>query len=208
LIDEDIKEKEAYSALKIMLAKEGWGDAEILNAEIGISFGWNRRYKNENIDGTGRQKAVRVIKSGSVFRLKEKRDCSKLLIRGLGKGKERGFGSVLPHPGIASESFEFSSSLPELCSNITGKLALELFNLSKSNSPSVSQIAALREKIHPLSNDCSKAKEYLKHIKLERPLRFWKPWKKVENKLVEIFNQYPDFAGDILKTWQDMANSN
>lgn len=74
-------------------------------AGSGIRFGWNR-HRLADADQNGRTPALEVVLPGAVIRLTNTPDKSKLekaLLAGLGGSAARGFGALLPHPGVASD---------------------------------------------------------------------------------------------------------
>lgn len=210
LVEQAKGDKEAFSLLKCVVEDAGWGEVEVISSDLSVAFGWNRKVKGGQVGETNRLQASCIIKPGSVFKLKQALDDlpGKLAV-GLGGGRERGFGAVLPHPGISGELYETESCKTSIKSvDSSGKLAFQLYEAGKGAGPSSSQIAALAERISRNPVDCCKAKAYLKHIKEDRPLKFWKPWKKVEKQLLELFDKHPEVSAKVLKVWQDLTICN
>ena len=196
-----------YDAFSKIIEDSGWDKPEICFADTEILFGWNRNKLGQCVDQTGRLKAERVIKPGSVFKLKTPpENLFDLIQKGIGKGKERGFGAVLPHPGLAYSLYEPKLPNTKIASkDIAGILAYNLYVKVKDNGPSASQIAALMSKIDILNNNTKQAMDFLKHIKEDRPLRFWKPWVNIETDLIEILEKHKTLAVKTLKYWQDLT---
>jgi len=196
-----------YEAFSNIIEESGWGNPEICFADTEIIFGWNRNRIGSCVEDTGRLKAERVIKPGSVFKLKNPpENLYELLKKGIGKGKEKGYGAVLPHPGLSYELYEPKLVDIKLASkDIASELAYNLYKKTEKNGPSASQIAALMAKIDNSTDESEQAIKFLEHIKEDRPLRFWKPWANVESDLLNIFNKHNKIAIKVLKNWQDLT---
>lgn len=168
-----------------------------------VLFGWNRHGKGKKADPKhNRLRAQRVLTPGSVFVLaKPVENLEEFLIKGLGEGKKQGFGSFLPHPGLAEDLFSLSpAELPIVKSvNKAGKIALELIELAPAVSPS--QIAKLASMID--TKMPSKAQDYLNN-QLTRSPRIRDRWSRANDRLTSLL-QDPSQAAAALRVWQDLA---
>ncbi|MDR1611172.1 MAG: RAMP superfamily CRISPR-associated protein [Planctomycetota bacterium] len=166
----------------------------------GIRFGWSRH------GGTGgRIRARRVALPGAVLRLKGNPDPAKLaaaLLRGLGDGREEGFGALSPHPGIAAGLYKGADPDSEIRKLGSGRrkegveLALACFNQAKKNLPSASQIRALMAKYN-LGGERA-AVEYLDRQLQERSNRIWSQWRPIVDnvkKLLQLSDKRAVLAG-------------
>jgi len=197
LIEGDVDGKSVDAILKDIVEQAHWGKVVESAGSLQVLFGWNR-----NKDG--RQKAERVIAPGSVFELMEKpANLEELLVKGIGNGKERGYGAVLPHPGIAKERYTpkhvpigFKSP------DHAGKIGWELWKKAKDTGLMPSQIAQVQAE---LANGKQPALAFLARQEKDRPAKIWDRWKPViENVRIEI-NNNPEQAGKALKVWHDLA---
>lgn len=139
----------------------GLGAVDAVWATAGLRFGWNRHQKTDG--GTGRTSATRVILPGAVIRLRERPDSQRLeqaLLAGLGEGRERGYGAMLPHPGRADSLYRDTPQPPCLASEHANaiKRALEL-EKAVPQLPSPSQISAV---LASLERSPEEARRYLK----------------------------------------------
>lgn len=197
LIDGDYVGKSAEAILEGLVKKSGWGVVEKSSASTQVLFGWNR-HKN------GLQKAECVIAPGSVFRLNEKpKDLEQLLVKGIGAGKERGYGSVLPHPGIASDRHIPPSSKPPIKSrDQSGIIGWKLWNKAKDFGLMPSQIAQV---LAILAENKDQAIEYLERQRTGRPAKYWDRWKPVIEDVKTEIRRDSKVALKALKVWHDLA---
>jgi len=94
VVENENLDRPANEILKELVESSGWGEVDQCDGSVSILFGWNRHRE-------GRQEAIRIIEPGSVFKLKkEPKNLTELLAAGIGGGRDRGCGAVLPHPGI------------------------------------------------------------------------------------------------------------
>lgn len=198
LVDSSLQDMSANEILKSMVEKAGWGEVEKSSATIQILFGWNR-HKN------GLQQAQKVIAPGSVFCLKQKpSDLQKKFVEGIGGGKDRGFGAVLPHPNIAKARYMPGVELAKVKSNSdASKLGWELFKKSKAsgNSLSASQISQLMSRI---SADKKKAVEYVE-TQVLRPDKIWDCWKSIENEVKALLENHDEhYIETALSVWHNL----
>lgn len=220
----EIEDGRAEKTLARLVAESGWGEVlekEVLSgkvsvttqAQCGVRFGWNRHGTGgTQVDQTNRLQARRVFLPGSVFVLKQApENLQKLLIRGLGVAKDggvdgrmQGYGSVLPHPGVAGSRIQIDAYCPSLKSeDDAGQLALTWFGKTQEGrGPSPSQIAAVAERI--VNADGDGAVKYLKDQK-DRSDRVWDRWRQVFNDVSDAVQKNPRQAKKALRTWQDLA---
>ena len=201
LVDSDITAESADEILKTMVERAGWGEVEKASASIRILFGWNR-HKN------GLQKAERVIAPGSVFSLKQIPDslCEKFL-KGIGGGKERGFGAVLPHPSIAKNRYIPNPEKKTVASaNDAAKEGWLLWKTSqRSGNPlSASQISQL---ISRIAADDTAGKVNVKAYfdkQLHRPDNIWDRWKFVMEDVEMLLEKDSAYIKAALNVWHDL----
>jgi hypothetical protein len=167
---------------------------------------------------------------GSViaFRERPRGDFSSYLLRGLGDGREQGFGAVLPHPGIAAGKYEVEPEIARVKSkDEAGMLAMKLVELAGNFGPSRSQIAGLCGKLragqraaiesHPLvapksANEGGNlgagqraAIEYLAEQEARHD-RFADQWATVSSKVKEILQKDYNLASRTFRAWQDLTD--
>lgn len=200
LIEGDTNGMSVDSIFKGMVQKAGWGKVAETSGSIQVLFGWNR-HKD------GRQKAERVIAPGSVFELEARPDhLEGLLVKGIGNGKERGFGAVLPHPGIATKRHTPKTMpIPIKSPDQSGKIGWELWKKAIDTGLMPSQIAQVQAE---LANGKQAALDFLDRQHKERPAKIWDRWKPVIQELRELINKdadIPEATPKILKTWHDLA---
>jgi CRISPR/Cas system CSM-associated protein Csm3 (group 7 of RAMP superfamily) len=147
----------AEEALAKLVEEAGWGRVIVDDhhgarrvarsmALCGVRFGWNRRGLGDRVGGHNRLRARRVVLPGSVFVLEVALDAQTLgerLARGIGEGREEGYGAVIPHPGIASTLVRVEVLPTQVTSGVGGKDALALYRAVVSDPPSPSQISEL-----------------------------------------------------------------
>jgi hypothetical protein len=146
-------------------------------AHFGVRFGWNRHGLGETVGSHRRLRAARVILPGSVLVLKSApSDLEELLLRGLGDGRERGFGCLAPHPGIATRRLGLDEgTLPVrlVSKDAAGRIAKDLHDATASNrGPSPSQLGALARRVE---RDLDSARKHLEK-QLKRPARAYQAW--------------------------------
>ena len=201
LVDSDITAESADEILKTMVERAGWGEVEKASASIRILFGWNR-HKN------GLQKAERVIAPGSVFSLRQIPDnlCEKFL-KGIGGGKERGFGAVLPHPSIAKSRYIPNPEKKTVASaNDAAKEGWLLWKTSqRSGNPlSASQISQLISRIAAdKTADKVEVKAYFDK-QLHRPDNIWDRWKFVMEDIETLLEKDSAYVKAALNVWHDL----
>lgn len=191
----------AAEMLKTIVKDSGWGDVEECSASVQVLFGWNRT-KN------GRQKAELVIAPGSVFLLKNNpENWQDLLLKGLGGGRDRGYGAVLPHPGVAQGRYRREEKLLHEVKSSGGyaRVAWNLWSKSKGHlsSSQISRLLAL------VSQSVAQARSFLERQRLERGTKFWDAWKPVykdlfgENGTGGLVERSD--AAEIFKVWYDLT---
>lgn len=162
------------------------GTVEQVWATQGLRFGWNRHGMSDALPN-GRLRAARVAVPGAVIKLKQPpsdRHLAVALIGGIGDGRDRGFGCLLPHPGKANDIYRGITKLPEL-SSLSPQAVKEGLQLAKKCKLSSSQLSAMSEE---LSVSTENAKAFLKRQKM-RGTRFWQDWKDVYDDLLKIIEQ-------------------
>ncbi len=193
---------------------EAWGRVVLADdvstrtqAHCGVRFGWNRHGLGERVSGRRRLRAARVVLPGSVLVLERPiDDLAAALLAGLGGGRERGFGALLPHPGLATRMFDESAGSPPPTlggQSTAGDLGLSLWEAAgRDRGPSASQVAALARRIR---RDPQGAAAFLA-ARRERPNRVWAVWRDVHGQLTELVSsEDPDHLAEALRVWQDLA---
>ena len=201
LIDSDITAESADEILKMMVERAGWGKVEKASASIRILFGWNR-HKN------GLQKAEKVIAPGSVFSLKQIPDnLLEKFVKGIGGGKDRGFGAVLPHPNIAKSRYIPDPEKKTVASaNDAAKEGWNLWKISqRSGNPlSASQISQLMSRIvADKTADKVEVKAYFDNQLLGSD-NVWNRWKYVMEDVEMLLERDPAYIKAALNVWYDL----
>jgi hypothetical protein len=197
------RSQDLRSLAETLCTQAGLGALRHVEASAGIRFGWNRHGLGATDSQSNRLRATRVLLPGSVIALKGPvDDLLGALVRGLGAGRDRGFGAWLPHPGIASHRFARKVQAVELGGHKTGaKQALALWRSARVGGPSVSQIgrlAALAEQ--------GSAAHWLEQQKQQSRPRIWERWRGVYDLLHPLLkSQDPTHQRSVLRTWQDLA---
>ncbi|MCM2371070.1 RAMP superfamily CRISPR-associated protein [Aporhodopirellula aestuarii] len=169
-------------------------------ATTSVRFGWNRTLatqnqsdaanpSDQNSNEQGRLSAVTIIDPGAVIRLPVRLSDSQweLLMRGLGPGRQRGFGAVSPHPGKAIGLYKPNSEVsrqgnPELADAM--KKAIKIANDNNNRLPTASQLSAVRER---LTESPQAAKDYLRQQK-ERTEHIFAVWESISNQIDELLD--------------------
>ena len=175
----------AGDVLKHMVESAGFGKVECAEASLGLRFGWNRRGHGARNAGRNRLRAAPVVLPGSVFRLKV--PCGgnpiELLGKGIGSGRDRGYGAILPHPGKASSQF---LDLPEpvvlKSRDRAGVIAADLVHSSSRSGLSTSQVAWIAGEI--LKNP-QKMAGVIDALKQKSP-KSWERWSEVAMELMKL----------------------
>lgn len=220
--DWDMKYARSEKALERLVRESGLGPLKELDlqegslvqvrtlAACGVQFGWNRHGVGKRASLGNHLQGRRVFLPGSVFVLEEAPEhLEEVLLRGLGvedgediDGRIRGFGALLPHPGLANEVYECKPEPEHRRSTSSGKLALQWHLACGGAPPSPSQIAAVAQRITPTSGQ--EALSYLKNQN-ERSERIWAKWSNVIQMITDEILRDPDVAKAALRTWQDIA---
>ena len=205
----DIDTKSAEEILAEYVKAASWGEVESASASLTTIFGWNRHGLGRKSAGSNRLAASVTIAPGSVFLLKKPVDnLSACLERGIGGGKEQGFGAVLPHPGKAGKKFTGPPSKRKFKSETNA--AIEGYKLHSKSSKSIasSQIAAL---LAQCETGLDAGKNYLDRQKFNRPARIWDSWKSVYDDLTIFLNGESEVGTDgvlkMLRVWHDLSCS-
>lgn len=230
-IPDDWEVGRAETVLQRLAAASGFGDVDLQDEESGLAhvgslascavrFGWSRHGVGRGIADSRRLRARRVILPGSVFVLRKRvADMPRALMRGLGvelangdmDGREQGFGAVLPHPGIAGLRRVQEPKLQRIpASDGAAKLAFELHDAARAGSPSVSQIAALRDRIPENARaaaDAAAARDYFNNQCDGRSARVWERWKAVNRIIHDSLRDRPGTLRRALRIWQDLVLS-
>jgi hypothetical protein len=184
LISQNLYNESFEDIISELVKDSGFGEIEEKDGRkqakgsISTQFGWNSMKMTK-----GMIPAKAIIVPGTVFQLKEAVDnLEEKLIKGIGEGREQGFGAVLPHPGLAEELFQVPTEekTVEVSAENFGKQGFELYDKAKESGLSASQISRLREY---LTLGAEQAIEYLKRQKNERPEKIWQRWEKVFGEL-------------------------
>jgi hypothetical protein len=188
---------------------------DVLWAACGLRFGWNRHGKGQEATPgrQGRLRAQRVVLPGAVLKWKQGVDPSKLraaLLKGLGKGRELGFGALAIHPGKATAPFEKPPTryqIPNGSPEAVRK-GMSFFEACCAGGPSPSQIFALQQRF-----DCKDKRGALEYLagqaqrSVPRIQAAWKPLLK-DNAKESDFYRYLSAAKEedaalALRVWAD-----
>jgi len=154
----------------------GLGAVEAVWAGAGLRFGWNR-HGQAGAAAHGRTRASRVVLPGAVIRLKQVVDASRLeaaLLLGIGGGRERGYGCLLPHPGKAQDLYRRSVVPIRLSPSRHGEAIRLGLKLATGTSLSASQVSTL---LGHLRISRSRADDFLRQQKARGP-RYWSTWER------------------------------
>lgn len=174
--------------LRTLVESAGFGSVEQAEATVEYRFGWSRHGVGQRVSTTNRLAAEAVVAPGSAFKLAKpmtERGLALLerLAKGIGDGRERGFGAVLPHPGIASSVFRASPTVPEIRSrDKAGSIANELVELSKDSELSTSAISQL---VQFARGGPKHLEDFINRQKL-RPSRSWERWQPLVARLLAL----------------------
>lgn len=187
----------AAKMLEKVVEAAGWGKVKECSATVQIMFGWNRNRQ-------GREHAELVIAPGSVFLLESiPENWKDLLLKGLGEGRDRGYGAVLPHPGIAENRYRREEET--LCkvesSGNYAKVAWALWGKSKRKL-SASQISRL---LTLLDSSKDAALKFLNTQKFDRSVKFWDSWQDVFDEVVGLIEKDSQKAKKVFKVWYDLT---
>lgn len=187
-----------FGSIMKKLAKEyGFGEVNASSGTIITRFGW------DNTVHGGRLAAVAVIAPGSVFRLNQPvDDLVSKLIAGIGEGRKRGLGAVMPHPGIAQTIYPDIPE-PKKMKKIKnfGKEGFTLWEKARSSDLSASQISRVRELV---GLDSNKAIAYLERQKTDRPEIIWQRWQSVIEEMKTGIRTNAEYYFKVLKVCQDL----
>ncbi len=189
--------KQISEIIQGLVSKAGFGNVKESSGSISTQFGWNRTV------GNGRLGAVSVIAPGAVFKLDAPvENLTSKLVSGIGDGRERGFGAVLPHPGIAKTIYPDPPKLRTVKRVENYSLqGYELWKKAKDSNLSTSQISRVRE---IAAIDGNKAIEYLQKQILDRPTQIWERWKNVVLEVEAGINDNSIYYQKVLKVCQDL----
>jgi CRISPR/Cas system CSM-associated protein Csm3 (group 7 of RAMP superfamily) len=207
LVPNHSRHEPAGAALKRVVEAAGWGTVDEAHANLTCSFGWNRTVAKDLVGDTRRIRAAVTIAPGSVFRLAAAPpDLPAKLVKGLGEGRERGFGAVLPHPGIARELYA-SPATPTVLKSTddAGMRANKLIDQARDSGLTPSQISDL---ISRLEHGRKTLSDRLAKMRSTASPRSWERWKSVCGHLSDLCNQSSvsdDCLKRILKGWHDHA---
>jgi len=175
-------------------------------ANFGIRFGWNRHEH-------GRQRASRVALPGSVIAFRQKvkvpeADLSAALRRGIGPGRQRGFGAVSVHPGKATGLYSEASLRPELPRRGEPRFrdAMQLVLKMKAATgrlPSPSQIRAVQQRL--LKSGSRAALDYLDR-QTRRTSRIWFTWEPIHSAVKQLLNTFDDDRAIAVRALEVLAD--
>jgi hypothetical protein len=194
--------------LRHLVESAGFGTCEQAEAIIEFRFGWNRHGAGNRVAETNRLEAEPVIAPGSAFRLAATpNDLKNRLVQGIGVGRERGFGAVLQHPGVASGLYAGMPRIPELRSrDRAGELADSLVKLSGESGLSTSAISQLvrlaRGGARPLADFIDRQKQ--------RPTAAWQRWSPLAERLKAIVTDGSisnETRARAFKAWTDAVSA-
>ncbi|MDT8380200.1 MAG: hypothetical protein RQ739_15050 [Desulfotignum sp.] len=197
-VPKDLVHLPVEAILAELAASTGFGEIEKSSGALSIQFGWNRTVHNGFLGGRN------VIAPGAVFKTRSNVDnLEQRLLAGLGKGRKQGFGSIIPHPGVAQRLY------PELPKPKTvsgtdknfGLAGYRLWQKARSSCLSTSQISRVRELA---GLDPAKAIAYLKRQQTDRPETIWGRWKDVTEEIQKGIRDDAVYMQRVLKVCQDL----
>jgi len=200
LVPPDFVGKPVEDIISLLAADAGFGKTEKGKAKGTMStrFGWNTKMSN------GRIGASVVICPGAVFKIEAPvKNLSKILTKGIGGGRERGYGAVLPHPGVAQALFQEKQE-PRIVyksSKNFGRAGFALWEKARDYRLSASQISRIRE-LTALNPD--KALAYLEIQQKNRPAAIWNRWKGVIREIETGIREDAQHMVKVLKVCQDL----
>ncbi|MBE1426636.1 hypothetical protein H4684_003302 [Desulfomicrobium macestii] len=197
LVPDDEMNKPFAQIIKKLAHEHGFGEVEDSSGAISTLFGWNSTVHK------GLLGAVAVINTGSVFRVsKPVTELEKILVAGVGKGRERGLGAVMPHPGIAEALFP-DPPRPKKMKKIKNfaQEGFALWEKAKASQLSASQISRVRELTRLNSKN---ALAYLERQRTDRPESIWQRWKDVVLEMEKGISADAAYYCQVLKVCQDL----
>lgn len=199
LVPRHLVGKPVEDIISSLAAEAGLGMPEKgrVKGTITTRFGWNTKMCN------GRIGAEAVICPGAVFKLNTPgENLTRMLIKGIGAGRERGYGAVLPHPGVARARFQGTHKLRIAKSDKNfGRAGFALWEKARDHRLSASQISRVRE-LSILNPD--KALAYLETQQKERPAEIWHRWKGVIREIQTGIRNDAQYMAKVLRVCQDL----
>lgn len=169
--------------------KNGLPEPEKVWADAGIRFGWNNHRLGKTIGDQNRLQALPVVLPGAVIKFANKVNAvilQEAIIAGLGNGKERGFGALLYHPGVAETIYKSKRKIKTVSSSL--KLAIEkaiIIAKTKESFLSASQISAITSRLK--QDGKSAAKEYLVQQR-SRGEKYWSDWPEIYTDVLSLLD--------------------
>ncbi len=168
-----------------MFVEKHWGlnPSKALGTVVGVQFGWNR-HGIGTLSGKGKRiRACRVVQPGAVIVFDNRVTKSELeerIKKGLGGGREQGFGAVAFHPGKATKMYDPGKSALRRSRSVADEKVvieqtLEIWRQNRGKLPSSSQLAEVRNR---LAVETDEALRFLDRQKTERTERIWATWEK------------------------------
>ncbi len=179
----------------------GLPHVDMLWAVAGLRFGWNRH----GLAGAarhGRARACRVVLPGAVLQFEKSPDRDHLwrgLLAGIGGGRERGYGCLLPHPGKAQAHFQREVRIPELAPTPEAQAIRDGIAFAGETRLSPSQIAGV---LSQMAAGSDKLRSYLNQQK-RRGSAGWQAWEKSFVTL-ERMSRNPDGMRTSLEVARDL----
>lgn len=168
-------------------------------------FGWNRTLDTGRLPGgIGRLRAERVFRPGAaivVDRPLRGAELQALLLHGLGGGRNRGFGAVLPYPAVPHDRYTPKPRRQEVRSRHAAGIRAGLgLTTLPVRPPSASQVGRLIAYLEHRPTD--RISEFLSEQK-QRGARGWAPWQAVVGDLERLDSlPVPDRIRS-LEVWRD-----
>lgn len=200
LVPRNLVGKPVEDIMSSLAAEAGFGTPEKgkVKGTMTTRFGWNTKMSN------GRIGADVVICPGAVFKIDAPvKNLTRMLIKGIGAGRERGYGAVLPHPGVARVRFQETPKLrivPKSNKNF-GRGGFALWKKARDHRLSASQISRVRE-LTILNPD--KALAYLETQQKDRPAAIWNRWKGVIREIETGIRDDSQYMAKVLRVCQDL----
>lgn len=191
----------------LALAQEDWGawQPSFAVGLMACQFGWNRVLQTDRVPrGYGRLRARRVFRPGAIVVLDRAvpvEQMSRFLLQGLGQGRDRGFGAVLPYTQLPADLYYSPTQPLEVRSDGAGGIQAG-FALTRLGVrfPSASQASSLLAFLQNGSG--RRVTDFLSHQRT-RGTAGWIPWKAVADDLRGLDELPETDRVRALQVWRD-----
>lgn len=197
-VPESLQGRELDHILDALAKEYELGDIERSQGAMEIRFGWSRATP------LGRIPPAPVITPGSMICLTSPvKNLEDTLVRGIGAGRKKGFGAILPYPGLPRAVYEPEPErrhMPKADKNHAVE-GFALCKTAKESGLSASQISRIRELTRIGRQP---AQDYLDRQLKDRPDPIWRRWKPVFTQISTGITADPGHMVRVLKVCQDL----